>query len=158
VAVLFMTICVGVAGCGGQPDVSTPEATVKAMISAGSQGKIEVLKKLITPKLAAKLAKAAPKDRAYLPIVAVALGKSRVGPAKVSGASAVVVISVDRDIALNQLSRYLDEYGSRYALSDDKKRRAFNWSFGSGFRPRYRVELVNRSGRWLIQDWKGVAG
>ncbi len=156
--VLLATLLVGAAGCGGQPDTATPEATIKSLIAAGNDHQLDVLKKLLTPELKAKLNKAAPKNRAYLPLMAVALGKSRVAPPKVNGGTATVVISVDRDIALNQLSRYLDEYGDRYALSDVKKRRAFSWSLGSRFSPHYRLELVKRGRRWLINDLKGIGG
>jgi hypothetical protein len=156
--VLLATLFVGAAGCGGQPDVSTPQATIKSLIAAGTGHRIEVLKKLLTPELAAKLTRTAPKNQAYLPLIAVALGQSRVGPARVTGGTAAVLITIDRDIALNQLSRYLDEYGDRYALSDVKKRRAFSLSLGSRFSPQYRLTLVKRGRRWLIDDLKGIGG
>ncbi len=156
--ILLVTSLALAAGCGGKPDTSTPEATIKSLIDAGNGYRIDVIKKLLTPRLTARLDKAAPKDRAFLPLMGVALGKSRVAPAKVNGGMATVMIDVDRDIALNQLSRYLDEYGDRYALGDRKKRRAFSVSLGSRFSPQYRLKLVKKGGRWLIDDLQGIGG
>ncbi|MBU0514697.1 MAG: hypothetical protein KJ621_07985 [Proteobacteria bacterium] len=148
----------GMTGCGDKPDTSTPEATINSFLRAASDGRVDVMKQLMTAALRTRLTKAAPRDQGFMPLVAVALGKRRVGPAKVTGSKAVVAITVDRDIALNQLSRVLEEQADKLGLKDKNKRRRLSLQIGSKFLPRYRLELTKQGAKWLVSDWRGQRG
>jgi len=148
----------GLSGCGGKPDTSTPQATVKSLFRAAADGQLDVMKQLMTAALRTRLTKAAPHDQGFMPLVAVALGRRRIGPAKVTGTKATVVITVDRDIALNQLSRILEEQADKLGLQDKKVRRQLSLRIGSKFLNRYSIELTKQGGRWLVSDWRGRRG
>lgn len=148
----------GLSGCGGKPDTSTPQATIKSIFRAAADGQLDVMKQLMTAALRTRLTKAAPHDQGFLPLVAVALGRRRVGPAKVTGAKAMVVVTVDRDIALNQLSRILEAQADKLGLQDKKVRRQLSLRIGSTFLPRYLIELTKQGGKWLVSDWRGQRG